>query len=87
MVAVATKEASGVDAVGPGDEQGLHLEGFLTFSDPPKEGAGESLARLAALGITVKVVTGDNALVARKVCTRPRHGGGGEPGRPGHRTP
>ena len=58
-----------LDAVGPGDEQGLHLDGFLTFSDPPKEGAGESLARLAALGITVKVVTGDNALVARKVCT------------------
>jgi Mg2+-importing ATPase len=69
VVAVATKEAGGVEAVGPGDEQGLHLEGFLTFSDPPKEGAGESLARLATLGITVKVVTGDNALVARKVCT------------------
>jgi P-type Mg2+ transporter len=69
VVAVATKEASGVDNVGPADEQGLHLEGFLTFSDPPKEGAGDSLARLAKLGITVKVVTGDNALVAQKVCT------------------
>lgn len=69
VVGVATREASGLSAVGPGDEQGLELAGFLTFADPAKEGAAESLARLRALGIAVKVVTGDNALVAQKVCT------------------
>jgi len=50
------------------DEHGLHLAGLLVFLDPPRPDAAEALGRLAALGITVKVVTGDNAAVAVKVC-------------------
>ena len=50
----------------------MNLEGFLFFSDPPKGGRQESLARLAALGIEVKVVTGDNALVAAEGVRRGR---------------
>ena len=42
--------------------------GFLVYSDPPKADAADALDRLAGLGITVKVVTGDNAEVARAVC-------------------
>ena len=42
--------------------------GFLVFLDPPKPDAAEALRRLAGLGIAVKVVTGDNAAVAVKVC-------------------
>jgi Mg2+-importing ATPase len=38
------------------------------FLDPPKADAAEALRRLADLGIAVKVVTGDNAAVAVKVC-------------------
>lgn len=68
VVGVATKEASGVTTLGPDDEQGLALAGFLTFADPPKADAAAALDRLRALGIEMKVVTGDNALVARKVC-------------------
>ena len=37
-------------------------------SDPPKSSAVSALRRLAELGITTKVVTGDNAAVARRVC-------------------
>ncbi|HEX9124691.1 MAG TPA: magnesium-translocating P-type ATPase [Actinomycetota bacterium] len=69
VVGVATKEAAGLTAIGPADEQQLQLSGFLVFADPPKADAAASLDRLRALGIEVKVVTGDNALVARKVCT------------------
>ena len=50
------------------DETDLIFAGFLAFLDPPKEGAREALAELAALGVAVKVVTGDNELVTRHVC-------------------
>ncbi|MCW2810322.1 MAG: Mg(2+) transport ATPase, partial [Friedmanniella sp.] len=52
----------------PADERDLSLVGLLVFADPPKAGAREALARLATLGVGVKVVTGDNAVVALKVC-------------------
>ena len=68
VVGVATKEMGGVSSIGPADEQALTLDGFLTFADPPKADAAAALDRLRALGIEVKVVTGDNALVARKIC-------------------
>ena len=38
------------------------------FLDQPKPSAADSIARLAELGITVKIVTGDNPLVAETVC-------------------
>jgi Mg2+-importing ATPase len=69
VVAVATRDGTSLSAIAASDEQQLDLSGFLVFSDPPKEDAASSLARLRSLGIEVKVVTGDNALVARKVCT------------------
>ena len=68
VVAVAAKPAPGLTAVTAADETGLTLQGFLVFADPPKQAARESLAQLAALGIEVKVATGDNAQVAEKVC-------------------
>ncbi len=50
------------------DEADLTFAGFLAFLDPPKTGAREALTSLADLGVTVKVVTGDNELVTRHVC-------------------
>jgi Mg2+-importing ATPase len=44
------------------------LAGFLIFLDRPKDDARKSLQRLADLGITVKIATGDNARVAERVC-------------------
>ena len=38
------------------------------FVDQPKPSAAASITRLAELGITVKIVTGDNPLVAETVC-------------------
>jgi Mg2+-importing ATPase len=67
VVAVATRSATG-DLLVLEDEAQLSLLGFLVFLDPPKPGAAAALGRLAGLGITVKVVTGDNPSVAAKVC-------------------
>ncbi len=50
------------------DEKELTFAGFLAFLDPPKAGAREALKALAALGVAVKVVTGDNEQVTRHVC-------------------
>ncbi|HLF78039.1 MAG TPA: magnesium-translocating P-type ATPase [Dehalococcoidia bacterium] len=50
------------------DERDLVLEGFLAFIDQPKEDASVSIERLKRLGIEVKVVTGDNERVTRKLC-------------------
>ena len=68
VVAVATRDVAGTDAPRPADERDLHLAGFLAFTDPPKADAGESIAQLAGLGISVKIITGDNGTVAAKVC-------------------
>ncbi|MFO1144323.1 MAG: magnesium-translocating P-type ATPase [Amaricoccus sp.] len=53
---------------GIADETGLTFAGFATFLDPPKESARPALAALGALGVTVKVITGDNEGVTRHVC-------------------
>ena len=50
------------------DESGLTLIGYIAFLDPPKESAAPALKKLAAHGITVKVLTGDNEPVAVHVC-------------------
>jgi Mg2+-importing ATPase len=69
VVAVATRPAAGTTTLTVADEKNLTLAGFLVFLDRPKPNAKESLDRLAALGITVKIATGDNARVAEKVCS------------------
>ena len=56
-----------VDRVPDGDAP-LELVGMLVLLDPPRPDAREALARLADLGIDVKVITGDNAVVAARVC-------------------
>lgn len=68
VVAVATRSVAEARRPTREDERDLRLEGLLVFHDPPKADAAEALRRLADLGITVKVVTGDNAEVAVKVC-------------------
>jgi Mg2+-importing ATPase len=68
VVAVASKAAPDLTAITADDESGLALDGFLLFADEPKTAARDSLAQLVALGIEVKVATGDNPRVAEKVC-------------------
>jgi len=50
------------------DENDMVFLGFIAFMDPPKESAKESLQLLKKYGIELKILTGDNELVTRKVC-------------------
>jgi Mg2+-importing ATPase len=68
VVAVASRPAPDLIVITIDDEANLTLQGFLVFADEPKAAASGSLARLTAMGIEVKVATGDNPLVAEKVC-------------------
>ncbi|BDR56606.1 magnesium-translocating P-type ATPase [Xylocopilactobacillus apis] len=51
------------------DESNMVLVGFMGFLDPPKDTAKPAIKSLHQHGVTVKVLTGDNAIVAQKVCT------------------
>jgi Mg2+-importing ATPase len=69
VVAVAVKTLPPDQATySVADEAGLTLIGYIAFLDPPKESAAPALRQLAAHGITVKVLTGDNQAVAVHVC-------------------
>jgi Mg2+-importing ATPase len=50
-----------------GDEADLIFSGFAVFLDPPKASAGATIRTMAAAGVSVKVLTGDNELVSRHV--------------------
>lgn len=52
------------------DERNLTLAGFLTFADLPLESAKLALYALKRDGVQVKILTGDNELVARHVCAQ-----------------
>jgi Mg2+-importing ATPase len=75
VLALATKDGPPRESVaahatpyGKADEHDLTLEGYVAFLDPPKESALAAIKALEKHGVRVKVITGDNELVARKVC-------------------
>ena len=69
VLAVANKKVEKRAAYSKADEDGLVLTGYLAFLDPPKETAAKAISGLNQHGVTVKVLTGDNDLVTRKICT------------------
>lgn len=70
VIAVAYKEIpqAAHGAYEPMDESGLILGGYIAFLDPPKESAQPAIAALLAYGVSVKILTGDNAQISRKIC-------------------
>jgi len=69
VLAVATKKLEKQAAYSKADECNLVLTGYLAFLDPPKDTASKAIEALRQHGVTVKVLTGDNDLVTRKVCS------------------
>jgi Mg2+-importing ATPase len=67
IVAVKRQPALG-RAYGIADEAGLVAVGCLAFLDPPKDTAATAIAALHHHGVAVKVITGDNEAVTRKIC-------------------
>ncbi|HEV2438304.1 MAG TPA: magnesium-translocating P-type ATPase [Verrucomicrobiae bacterium] len=69
VLAVATKKLGQQTTFTKADESDLVLTGYLAFLDPPKDTASKAITALRQHGVTVKVLTGDNDLVTRKVCS------------------
>src|ERR1022692_2522795 len=68
VLAVATKELVGKRLCAKDDERELVLRGYVAFLDPPKTTAARALQALHQHGVAVKILTGDNQLISRKVC-------------------
>jgi Mg2+-importing ATPase len=69
VLAIAEKEvALAKTAYSRDDETDMVLRGYVAFLDPPKESTGPAVVALGKHGVVVKVLTGDNELVSRKIC-------------------
>src|SRR5208282_3756106 len=68
LLAVAYREVDPRAKFSAADEHSLVLAGYLAFADPPSPDAAESVAAMKRDGVDVKILTGDNELVARHVC-------------------
>ena len=64
---VAYKNLGTVSTIGKDDEAGMTFLGFLVLSDQPKPNIIETIASLKSLGVSLKIITGDNRLVAANV--------------------
>jgi P-type Mg2+ transporter len=67
VLAVATHHVPDRPDYEPSSEHGLTFAGFMAFLDPAKQSAGPTLEQISAHGVEVKIITGDNALVTRKI--------------------
>ena len=69
VIAVAAKDSPSAEGVfGVKDESNMMLVGYLGLLDPPKKSAAAAIEALHRYGVQVKVLTGDNELVTRKIC-------------------
>jgi len=70
VLAIAYKDFENKkEAYSKEDENELVLKGYVAFLDPPKTSSRKAIQALKKLGIDFKVLTGDNELVTRKICT------------------
>jgi len=70
VLAVATRDCPAQAAWSRDDEVGLTFVGFLCFTDPPKADARDAIHGLAARGVRVKMISGDNRHVAAHVASQ-----------------
>ena len=64
---VALKDTGAVSTMTKSDEHGMTFLGFLVLYDPPKADIRQTIDALAGLGVALKMITGDNRLVAASV--------------------
>jgi Mg2+-importing ATPase len=64
---VAFKDMGSASVMGKADESAMTFVGFLVLFDPPKPNIVETIASLKSLGVSLKIITGDNRLVAASV--------------------
>jgi Mg2+-importing ATPase len=68
VLAIAYRDVQQQPAYSRDDERNLVLLGYVAFLDPPKDSAAPAITALKNHGVAVKVLTGDNELVSRKIC-------------------
>jgi Mg2+-importing ATPase len=68
VLAIAYRDLEPKSAYAKSDESELVLKGYVAFLDPPKETTRPAIEALNRHGVTVKILTGDNDLVSRKIC-------------------
>jgi len=68
VLAVAFRDVESQSAYSKDDERDLTFRGYIAFLDPPKDSARTAIEALRAGGVAIKVLTGDNELVSRKIC-------------------
>lgn len=68
VIAVGYKPMPNINKISKADESNLVFSGFVAFLDPPKETTAEALRLLKENNVKVKILTGDNAVVAKKIC-------------------
>ena len=67
-IAIASRPWSGTShELEAGDEANLTFEGIVAFADPPKATCSAAIARLAAAGIRVKILSGDDPVVVKRL--------------------
>ena len=67
VLGVGYRRLDEVSRISKDDEKKMTFLGFLVFFDPPKEGVGETIKQLKNLGVSLKIITGDNQLVAAHI--------------------
>jgi len=66
-IGIAYKKLPSEVLINKSDEKDMTFLGFLTLFDPPKANIAETIANLKKLGVSLKVITGDNHLVAASI--------------------
>lgn len=68
VIGIAKKAVSNTERYTFSDAKEMTLVGWMLFSDPPKPGAKKAIDKLERMGVILKIVTGDNEVVTKKVC-------------------
>jgi P-type Mg2+ transporter len=66
-IGIAYKNISSTNPVNKNDENDMTFIGFLTLFDPPKPNISDTIENLKKLGVSLKIITGDNHLVAASI--------------------
>ena len=70
VIALASKtEYSGLNVFNSQDEKNMTFVGYVAFLDPPKKEVKNTLSNLRKIGISTKILTGDNAYATKNICS------------------
>ncbi len=65
LLGISYRKLDSGESITKDDEKDMTFLGFVVFYDPPKEGVSTIIGHLVTMGVSLKIITGDNALVAK----------------------